>query len=109
MRRCLLDTGIAGHYLFRRQGVYQRARVEAARGHRIGICIPVLGELWYGVENSASRERNATRLRRTLAELVVWPFEKLAAEEFGRLAAELRRLGRPMGKIDIQIAAIALT
>lgn len=109
MRRYLLDTGIAGHYLYRRHGVYQRARSEAHRGHRVGICIPVLGELWFGVENSSSRERNTTHLRRTVPELVVWPFEKVAAEEFGRLAAELRRLGRPMGQIDIQIAAIALT
>jgi tRNA(fMet)-specific endonuclease VapC len=28
---------------------------------------------------------------------------------FGRIFAELRRLGRPMQQIDIQIAAIALT
>jgi tRNA(fMet)-specific endonuclease VapC len=107
MRRYLLDTGIAGDYLRRRNNVYQRAREEAARGHRIGICVPVLGELWYGVENSASRDRNAERLRRMLPDLVVWPFDISAAEEFGRIATELRRLGRPMQQIDIQIAAIA--
>ncbi len=32
-----------------------------------------------------------------------------AAEENGRIAAELRRIGRPIGKIDILIAAIALS
>jgi tRNA(fMet)-specific endonuclease VapC len=109
MRRYLLDTGIASDYIHRRRGVYERAREEAARGHRIGICGPVLGELWYGVEYSSSRDRNAERLRRILPDLVVWPFDERAAEEFGRLAAELRRSGRPMQSIDIQIAAIALS
>jgi tRNA(fMet)-specific endonuclease VapC len=33
----------------------------------------------------------------------------MAAAEFGRLFAELRRVGRPMQQIDIQIAAIALS
>ena len=32
-----------------------------------------------------------------------------AAAMFGRIFAELRRIGRPMQQIDIQIAAIALT
>jgi tRNA(fMet)-specific endonuclease VapC len=109
MRRYLLDTGIAGDYIFRRHGVYERAKNEVQRGNRIGICGPVLGELWYGVELSATRDENVKRLRRMLPDLIVWPFDVPAAEEFGRLAAELRRIGRPMGKIDIQVAAIALS
>lgn len=36
-------------------------------------------------------------------------FPKSAAEEYGRLFAALRRIGRPMQQIDIQIAAIALS
>lgn len=31
-----------------------------------------------------------------------------AAEEYGRIAAELRRANHPIGKIDMLIAAIAL-
>jgi len=38
-----------------------------------------------------------------------WPFDRAAAEEFGRIDAQLRRLGRLIGEIDIQIAAIALS
>jgi len=109
MRRFLLDTGIAGDYVARRRGVYERAREAVARGDRVGIGVPVLAELWYGVENSATRDRNADRLRRVLPDLVVWPFTERAAEEFGRLAAELRRAGRMIGRTDIMIAAIALS
>ena len=43
-----------------------------------------------------------------LPDLILWPYDKPAAEIYGRLAAELRRLGRPMQQIDIQIAAVAL-
>jgi tRNA(fMet)-specific endonuclease VapC len=109
VRRFLLDTGIAGDYSARRRGVYERAREAVARGDRVGIGMPVLAELWYGVENTATRDRNADRLRRVLPDLVVWPFTERAAEEFGRLAAALRRAGRTMGRIDIMIAAIAVS
>lgn len=109
MTRFLLDTGIAGDYIARRRGVYQRARQAVVRGDRIGIGLPVLAELWYGVENSSTRERNAQRLRRVLPELVVWPLTEQSAEEYGRIAAALRCSGRPMGTIDMLIASIAIS
>lgn len=109
MIRFLLDTGIAGDFVNRRRGVYERAREELQRGNRIGICTPVLGELWFGAELSQSRERNTQLLRRNLSGLVVWPYDTEAAEAFGRIAADLRRRGRPIQQIDMQIAAIALS
>ena len=109
MKRFLLDTNAAGHYLNRRRGVRERGAEEVARGNRVGICVPVLGELWFGVERSASRDRNFHLLRRTLADWKVWPFDETAAEEYGRLSAVLRGLGRPMQQIDIQIASVALS
>jgi hypothetical protein len=45
MRRFLMDTGIAQHFVNRRHGVLERADEERHRGNRIGICVPVLGEL----------------------------------------------------------------
>jgi tRNA(fMet)-specific endonuclease VapC len=109
MTRFLLDTGIAGDYINRRRSVYERAREAVAAGHRVGIGLPVLAELWYGVENSGSRDRNAERLRRVLPDLVVWPLTEHTAEVYGRIAAELRRAGRPVEKLDMLIAAIALS
>lgn len=107
MRRFLLDTGIAGDFINRRRGIFERARDEVRRGNPVGIGMPVLAELAYGVEQSASRERNMQRLRAALASWRVWPFDDRAAFEYGRIAAELRRIGRPMQQIDIQVAAIA--
>ncbi len=109
MTRFLLDTGSAADYINRRHDVYERARSAVTHGHRVGIGLPVLAELWYGVENSSTRDRNAERLRRVLPDLIVWPLTEQAAEIYGRVAAELRRAGQPIGKIDMLIAAIALS
>ena len=107
MTRFLLDTGIASDDVNGRNAVVERAKVETARGNRVGICVPVLAELAYGIEKSASRERNMRLLHAALPHLRVWPFDKSASFEYGRLRAELHRLGRPMQSIDIMVAAIA--
>ena len=108
-RHDLLDTGIAQDYQARRSGVRERAIAQRQAGHRMGICVPVLGELWSGVECRSSRERNLAALRQALATLIIWPYTNDAAEEFGRVFAELKRAGRSMQQIDIQIGAIART
>lgn len=107
MKRYLLDTGILGHFINRRVGVDVRVDEVRRRGDRIVTCLPVVGELFAGVEGSQSRDRNHQRLILALERIPAWPFDRAAAEEFGRIDAELRRLGRLIGKVDIQVAAIA--
>ena len=67
----------------------------------------MLGELWSGVAGSVHQERSLDRLRRGLSRLIVWPYDEAAAKQFGYIFAELKRMGRPMQQVDIQIAAIA--
>jgi tRNA(fMet)-specific endonuclease VapC len=107
VRRFLLDTGPAQDFNTNRNGVRQRADEERRRGNRIGICTPVLGELWAGIEGSATRDENLRRLRHGLSRLLLWPYDEAAAAEYGRVITELRRIGRPMQQVDIQVAAIA--
>lgn len=109
IRRYLMDTGIAQDFRDNRGGVRARAKAVRALGHRVGICVPVLGELWSGVEGSAHRDLNETRLRRALAQLSIWPYSLDAAAEYGRIFTELKRAGRPIQQIDMQIGAIART
>src|SRR5262249_27038039 len=101
--------GIVGDFMDHRHGDRERMDTERRAGNRIGICTPVLGELWSGVEGSASRDRNVQRLRHALSRLIVWPYTNETAESFGKIFAELRRIGRPMQQIDIMIAAIAIS
>lgn len=109
MRRYLLDTGIAGCYIDRRRGVFERAQSEIVLGNWIGIAHPVLAELAYRVEGSPNRDRNLQRLRLAISTWRLWPVTEDAAFEYGRIAAELRRSGRPIGQNDMMIAANALT
>jgi tRNA(fMet)-specific endonuclease VapC len=67
----------------------------------------VIGELWFGVERSVTRELNRERLIRGLARIPKWPFEDEAARHFGRICHELRRNGRVISVVDMQLAAIA--
>jgi len=109
MTRFLLDTNAASDYINRRHGVFERARAELAKGNPIGICIPVLAELVAGIEHSRSRDRNMQSLKAALGALRLWPFDTPAAFDYGRMYAELARLGRPIGTVDLMIAAIAKT
>ena len=108
-RRYLLDSGSAEDWMRGHANTIARADAVAARGAIIGTCLPIVGELWFGVEKShETRDRNAPRLARTLSRWTLWPFSEVAAEEFGRLRALLKRIGRPMQLVDIQLAAVAL-
>jgi tRNA(fMet)-specific endonuclease VapC len=107
--RYLLDTGIMSDFINHRKGVDIKVREARQGGARLGTCMPVVAELFFGIEASATRDQNLPKLKRGLSRVICWPFDRSAAEEFGRLAAELKRLGRPMQQIDIQLAAIALS
>lgn len=109
MTRFLLDTNMAGHYINRRQGGFDRARLEVANGNPVGIGVPVLAELVAGIEHSSSRDRNMKRLKTAMTSCRLWPFDSSAAFEYGRIYAEVARLGRPIGVVDTMIAAIAMT
>ncbi len=107
MRRYLLDTGIRGDFIKRRRGVAERVEEARTRGDRVGTCWSVIGKLWFGVERSATRELNRDRLIRGLARIPKWPFEDEAAQHFGRIRHELRRVGRVLSVVDMQLTAIA--
>lgn len=109
MRRFILDTGIAGLYLDRKRGVFERAAAEVAKGDRVGIAAPILGELAFRAEGSPQRDRNLLRLRQALDVWKVWLADIAAEFEYGRIAFELKTIGRPIGQNDITIAAIAFS
>ena len=109
MRRYILDTGVAADLIYRRGSAFKTAQERAQQGASIGVAMPTVGELFAGVEYSKTREANLKIVVRNLTKLTHWPFDRAAAEEFGRIFAYLRRTGHPIQQIDMQIAAVALT
>jgi tRNA(fMet)-specific endonuclease VapC len=109
MKRFLLDSNAVNEMMSNRDP-FSRQLAEARRtSARIGTCEPVVAELLHGIELSHNREQNMIRLGRTLHLLYCWPLDRAASQTYGIVAAELRRIGRPMQTIDIMLAAIAMS
>jgi tRNA(fMet)-specific endonuclease VapC len=109
VKRYLFDSGIMSALIDHSPAVIDRVRKERKAGNRIGTGTPIVGELFSGLQFSSSRDKNEVRLRRVLSELIIWPYDLLAAERYGHTHAELRRIGRQMQTIDTMAAAIAMT
>jgi tRNA(fMet)-specific endonuclease VapC len=83
-------------------------RIHAAPRTDLGIPAIAVAELRYGAEKSGRVEENQRRLDTFLAPLQVFSFEEKAAQHYGGLRFNLRRLGRLIGPMDMLIAATAL-
>ena len=65
------------------------------------------GELMHGVEKSQAVERNRAAITLFLSSISILPFDNYAAEEYGKVRAELERKGTPIGPMDMLIAGHA--
>jgi len=71
------------------------------------LSLVTVGELSFGAYHSARIGQNLGRLGQFLHGVVVLPFDRETADEYGHVCAELRRKGRPIPANDIWIAAQA--
>ena len=73
------------------------------------VCISSVtySELVYGVEKSATIDKNRVALSLLLSNIAIMDFDVMAAEEYGRIRAELEKKGTPIGPLDMMIAAHA--
>ena len=104
--RVLLDAN-AYTALFRgHEGVADRVR----RADQVLISAVVVGELLFGFRNGSRYEANRHQLEDFLRTPYVdlLPVTLVTADRFGRIAASLRRKGRPIPTNDIWIAAHAI-
>jgi tRNA(fMet)-specific endonuclease VapC len=107
MTNYLLDTNHASWLMARQEPIVTRLRQAQNSGAQFGIPMTVLAELYYAVYASQRRMENLHRLQSLAGALLLWPFDALAAEEFGRIQAEQKAKGRPIPPLDAQIAAVA--
>jgi tRNA(fMet)-specific endonuclease VapC len=71
------------------------------------LCVPVLGELWYGALASSRVNENIQRLQQFATTLMLLHCDSGTATQFGTIKFALRKKGRPIPDNDIWIAAIA--
>ena len=82
------------------------------RNYAVGeICISwvTLAELEFGVAKSRHAEKNRAALDEFLLPLEIAGFDRATARSYGRVRADLEKKGRPIGALDMMIAAHALT
>src|ERR1700687_4877728 len=102
----LLDTN-AYTALFRgHEGLARRVR----RAGQVLISAIVAGELLFGFRNGSRYQANREELEDFIASPYVafLPVTLVTSDRFGRIAAALRRKGRPLPTNDIWIAAHAM-
>lgn len=103
----LLDTNHASRLMALDEPITSLVSQAWGQGHRFGISVSVLGELYFAVYASKRQAENMERLHRLIDALLLWPFDAESAEEYGRIQAEQRAKGRPIPSLDAQIAAVA--
>jgi tRNA(fMet)-specific endonuclease VapC len=103
----LLDTNTCIRYLTgRSESVLNR--IKSLRPVQIRLCSIVRSELAYGAWKSSHPLENFSRQMTFCNRFISLPFDDRAAEECGRIRAELSISGLLIGSWDLQIAAIAL-
>lgn len=73
------------------------------------LCISAItyAELMHGVEKSMAVEKNRVAMSLFLSPITILQFDERAAEEYGRIKAELEKKGTPIGPMDTLIASHA--
>ncbi|MFN0017816.1 MAG: type II toxin-antitoxin system VapC family toxin [Pirellulaceae bacterium] len=86
------------------------ARIQAQAQTEIVLCSVVVGELLFGVQRSdpVHRANTALRVDQLRQQFTSLPFDDAAAEQYGRIRADLTGRGLLIGGNDMLIAAIAL-
>ena len=102
----MLDTNTVS-FVFKNQGRVAQ-RLLSLKPSSICISAITVAELRYGAEKRQSRTLRPL-IDRFLAPFTVAPFGAAEAARYGELCAVLERKGTPIGELDTQIAAHALT
>lgn len=101
--RYLLDTNVI-IALFARDAEVQLAINTATE---LFVSSTVVGELFYGAQNSGRRQQNISRIKQFIANYSVLDCDSQSAEFYGQIKAQLKKKGKPLPENDIWIAAVA--
>jgi tRNA(fMet)-specific endonuclease VapC len=71
------------------------------------LCIPVLGELFYGALASTRVQQNVARIQEFVQAVIVLDCDTKTAARYGEVKNYLRRKGKPIPENDVWIAALA--
>jgi len=107
MTAYLLDTNHAAKMMGDSDALRERFVRRGQPQDRFFISITVLSELYFAAYASRRQAQNLWSVNHLLDHIPLLDFDVMAAEEYGRIKAELKAKGRPIPGTDAQIAAVA--
>lgn len=106
--RYMLDTNICIYAIKQKpEQVFQR--LQKIDPQDVCVSSVTYAELVHGVEKSAAIEKNRLALSLLLANIEILDFDINAADQYGKVRADLEKKGTPIGPLDSMIAGHALS
>lgn len=104
--RYMLDTNIC-IYAIKHKPEQVFMHLQEHEPEEICISSVTYAELVHGVEKSKAIEKNRVALALLLANIEIMNFDSLAAECYGKIRADLEKVGTSIGQLDMMIAGHA--
>ncbi len=102
----LLDTNIC-IYLIKKKAPSVLKTLRSKRPEEVAISTITQAELEYGIAGSERPDQNRIALLQFLVPFQLLDFDQLAAVQYGPIRASLEAVGRPIGPMDLLLAAQA--
>ncbi len=106
--RYMLDTNICS-YILKKRPASVKAHFNQVHPGDLAISAVVLAELYYGAARHPQGQVILHEINDFISRLSVVPWDEGAAEAYGNLRATLEKSGRPIGAMDMMIAAHAIS
>jgi tRNA(fMet)-specific endonuclease VapC len=104
--RYLLDTNTASYVIKGLRRIHERL-LEIPMAE-VGISVITEAELRFGVARRPEVPRLRLAVDEFLLRLEILPWDSRCAEHYAEIRADLEKQGKPMGNLDMMIAAQAL-
>lgn len=102
----MLDTNIC-IYIIKQKPKEVIDKFKKMKENDICISSITYSELIYGAEKSSNVKKNLLALTMFLSNIEILPYDENASSEYGLIRAELEKDGKPIGPLDMLIAAHA--
>jgi len=103
----LLDTNMCIYAQKQNPSVLRHFKEHLKDG--LAVSVITVGELEYGIAKSFYPDKTRLRVEQFLTSVEILPLTREAMTVYGRICASLEKKGTPIGKMDMLIAAHALS
>lgn len=103
-----MDTSFLVDLLRGKQDAIRELEKIENEGERITTTPISASELFEGAYNSMNSEKESERVRQLLRRIELLGFSIQVCEKYGKLAHELKSLGKQIGDLDTLIASLAM-